>query len=265
MADESILAYRRKGFPKRVDSDNSFRTDIEYIGPYSTLESAAPALRTAWGDYDGTVSSKALDPIEGTNPALGIMSISMEYKSDGSSEGTKAETSYEIEWADSSEPLYKHPVFAKGGANELSGFDIACIERWKVEEKVEKKKAYKFKPEGTEGGADYYQDLSDNAKLCAVGMLLGLDPYIRKYPIARRQETYENGPPPESSAGQKQAPESFPNLPSGYEWRRSADRGLRAGGQTKWDRSTEWIGGDKVLIDNDEIFYTAADIEEGGE
>jgi hypothetical protein len=100
------------------------------------------------------------------------------------------------------------------------------------------------------------EELSANAKLLAKGILLGIEYWVDKAPVARRTDTYVNGPPPKGTAGLKEVPAGFPALPDGYEWIRDADRALRAGGQNKWTNETSWIGAKKVLIDAAQIFWT---------
>jgi hypothetical protein len=59
MAAESILTYKKPGFPKISKTERGDQTVIEYVGPQSTLEAAEPAMNAAWGDYDGIVKSTA--------------------------------------------------------------------------------------------------------------------------------------------------------------------------------------------------------------
>ena len=43
-------------------------------------------------------------------------------------------------------------------------------------------------------------------------------------------------------------------VPVGYQWRKSADRAIQTS-QTRWDKTEEWIGAIKVLLDKQEIFF----------
>ena len=77
MAAESILTYRKPGFPQTNNSEKSYQTTIEYVGPLSTLAAAEPAANTAWGDYDGYVTGSSLAPLEGTTQAE--LTVTCEY------------------------------------------------------------------------------------------------------------------------------------------------------------------------------------------
>jgi len=265
MANEPIIQYRRVGYPKETLDEGSYRNVIEYIGPTDEL-SGIVETGMKWGDYGGLVTSASGEPIEGTDYA--ILTVVVERKFDSADygdggQGQKQETNYEIDWADVQTPMLEHPAFRNGGggAHELSKPDLLELKAWEDEPDVDQKALYKFRPAGMGfnqgGGAVYYRELSDNAKLFAKGILMGIEYYIDKAPVARKTETYAGGPPPEGTAGQKDEPSGFDGLPSGYEWIREADRGLRRGGQTRWERTIEWKGTKKVLVDRDEIFWTA--------
>jgi hypothetical protein len=262
MAAEPILRFRRVGFPKETLDEGSYRNVIEYIGPTDEL-SGVVEVGIKWGNYGGLVTSAFGEPIEGTDHS--ILTVMVERKFDSADYGdggvgVKQETNYEIEWVDVQRPLKEHPAFSDGGPSALTKADLVELQAWEDEPDVDQKALYKFRPAGlgfVQGGAPYYRELSDNAKLYAKGRLLGIEYYIDKAPVARKSETYAGGPPPEADAGQKQEPDGFDHLPLGYEWIRTADRGIRRGGQTRWDRNIEWTGAKKVLIDRDEIFWSA--------
>lgn len=255
---ESISALIRPGFPKTSNDGKSNRTHIEYVGDSDTLFAAAPPNGSEWGDYPGRVEDARHDPIEGTDYAT--LTVMVSYKFDASESpatGELQETSYELDWLDAQRSMYEHPQFAigAGGTYELTNEDVIAIELWKKETKIERKKIYKYQSTDPLNGYTAEYDLSTNAQMFARGYEQGIEYWMDKVPVARINETYVNGPPPEGSAGLKETPDGFPNLPSGYEWIRNADRGLRAGGQKKWQRGIEWIGGDKILVDTKNIFW----------
>jgi hypothetical protein len=102
---------------------------------------------------------------------------------------------------------------------------------------------------------DYDEELSDNAKKYCAGLNLGLESYEDFAPVARKVTAYAGGPPSSTQAGDKNTPTGIPGLPSGWEWRKSADRSMRAGGQTRWERVEEWTGAQKVLTDKTNIYF----------
>ena len=257
MAAESIYALRRPGFPTEGFDESGYTTTIEYVGATTTLEAAAPAIRTAWGDYPGTVISVEKEDLPGTDYSILKVICERKYDTSANPTGTKLEneTSYEIDWVDVQRSMYEHPQFAEGGANALSPEDFAALESWKAMEEVSYKKEYFYYTEGKEAGITAV--LPDNAKLFAIGITKGIEYYVDKAPVAKRSDTYVQGPPPSGTAGLKEDP-PVPNLPEGYEWIRNSDRALRAGGQASWTNETDWIGAKKVLVDAAQIYWTLA-------
>ena len=263
MPNDPIYNLMRHGFPRESLDDKSYKTTIEYVGLVTLLLLHSPAISTQWGKYPGLVTEQNLERLEGT--AHGILTITCESKFNTGGDSPKTgkkiegETSYEIDWVDVQRSLYEHPKFRKGGggAYELTDADIENIKNWEKNPWAAYKKIYTYRDGGDYTKACDASDptLSINAKTLAVALYHGVQYWIEKAPVARRSDTWVNGPPPPGSAGQKQTPPGFPNLPTGYEWIRSTDRALRAGGQSSWSNDTEWIGANKVLIDVDEIFW----------
>lgn len=258
MAAESILTDKKPGFPKLSVGQKEHTTEIEYVGQYAALLAASPNIGEAWGDYAGTVTRVSIDPHEGATTAELSVTVSYEFEAgDFSTDpGVEQETTYEIEWAAVSRSMYEHPEFAIGllGTYALTSEDWVAIEKWQNEDDLTQKAVFKYK----EKDADTtYKTLSTNAKMFARGIQLGVEEWDDFAPVVRVTTTYLNGLPPTGSAGQKDNPPSAANGPSGYEWRKSADRAIKAGGQNKWERSQEWLGAKKVLVDKDDIFWTA--------
>lgn len=259
MASEFIFDLRRPGFPKFDNSEGSFRTSIEYVGNFDDLFREAPNVGESWGDYQGTVATSRLEPIEGTNYA--ILTVDCEAKFEpgdgtGYDEGVEQETKWEVDWVMFTRSWYEHPEFRVGGAGTyaLTEMDVYEIGMWETEEDVFLKEQYSFRP--PLGGET--QTLSNNAKMFVQSILLGIPEWEDFSPVARKTTTYSRGNPGQSSAGQKEDPEDFTGRPTGYEWRKTADRAVQAagGGTTKWDRVEEWTGAKKVLYDRDEVFWS---------
>ena len=258
MSNESIIAFKRPGYPRTSNNETAFSTVIEYVGPLATLEGARPASNESWGTYSGRVKTTELEPIEGTNRA--IMTVILEFRyeapSGGAGPGVAAEEALEIEWVMFQRSLYEHPEFAigQGGLHALTSEDIAAIEKWENTEDVSQKKLYKYKVKDSD---EEFEELSANAKMFARGIELGQESYEDFAPVIRKTTTLLGGPPGTSEAGLKSTPPPFDGGPAGYEWRKSADRGLREGGQTEWTRSEEWLGAKKILTDRDDIYWSA--------
>lgn len=252
MASESILTYKKPGFPKTDNSESSYLTTIEYVGPEATLAAAEPAANEIWGDYDGLVKTTRLSPIEGTTQAELTVITEYFYDNTGTT-GTAREVSYEIDWVMFQRPMLEHPTFRPGGGGiyELTSEDVADIEQWKNETDAATKGAYAYYNASDETSVE----LSANATKFAKGLEMGIESYEDYAPVARRITNYTGGPPSSSTAGLKDTPTGIPGLPTGYEWRKSADRAVRAGGQTRWEKVEEWIGAVKVLVDRTTIYF----------
>ncbi len=268
MADP-LIDYLKPGYPKTQNSAQSYVTSLEYVGPKSILEAAEPPTNTKWGDYDGRVTGSEFDPFEQTddnpNPTV-VMRVTCEYFYDAGEAsgsggvGTPAEESHEIEWVSVERPMLEHPQFrvGGGGANALTNQDVVDIELWRNEPSPDLRKVYKYTAPSASGEPTEFE-LTTNGKLFAAGILLGIETYPDFAPVARKTTAYTDGPPSESNAGLRdEPPNSFLGLPSGYEWRKSADRAIMSDGRNKWDRSEEWMGAEKVLVDRKTIYWTAS-------
>jgi hypothetical protein len=243
MAAESIITYLKPNFPKKGVNGGSYSTQLEYIGPYGTLLAASPAIGAAWGDYEGTADTVSIEPISGTSPLKGELVVTMvrnfEAGSSGGTPGTSKEITYEVEWTAVQRPLAEHPEFRSTGTYPLDATALEGIAVWENDKTAENRAL-----------------LSSSAEKYAQGIDLGIRTYDDFAPILIKTTSYVNGPPSTSDAGSKDtAPAGFPNLPSGYEWVKSADRSLKSGRRNKWERSEQWTGAIKVLVDKNELYY----------
>jgi hypothetical protein len=253
---ESISTLRKPGFPKLSATENAFRTVIEYIGLSTTLEAAEPATGSIWGDFAGTVISTDIQPTE--NASYSEMTVTVEQVAETNefTYGEKESEVFEIDWTVIARSMFEHPQFAPGGANELVSDDVFDLEQWTAEKDKDLQTVYKYR-RVYENGASQEINLSDSARLFARGIQLGQETFEDFAPVARKTSTYVGGPPDESEAGEKSEPTGFSNLPSGYEWRKNADRSITAGSRTRFDRTEEWLGAIKVLSDKNTIYWEA--------
>lgn len=256
MAAESILSYKRPGFPKESASAGGRVTIIEYIGPDATLRPASPVTSATWGDYGGRVQDVEIDPIEGTTASVLTVRILLEWGAAdyGSATGTEQVTVHEIDWVDVQTDIFQHKVFRTGGTYALDNDDLIELRRWQDMTDVTLKAEWKFYLDDTNEDTG---TLSANAQVLAKGLLLGIEYYNEKAPVLRKSTFYLNGPPPQSGGGIKEDPGSFPQISglSGYEWLRSADRSLQTGTEKEWRRDQEWTGARKILVDAENIYW----------
>jgi hypothetical protein len=263
MPNESIYQKRLPGYPKESVSGDSYLTEIMYVGIASDLRAASPNINSVWGEYPGIVTAASIEPLELTD--YGVLTVNVERKfqagdgggGGGGGGGVARETTAEIRWVDVQRSLFEHPKFRIGGGGtyELTSEDVAAIKKWQEMDNVDYKKEYFYYKTDAESGET--EALSTNAKMFARGIEQGIEHYVEKAPVAIFSTDYAGGPGPTASAGRKDTPSGVPNLPSGYEWIRDTDDSVKVGGQAAWRRSIQWIGAKKVLVDSQDIFWTA--------
>lgn len=253
MADP-LLAFLKPEFPKIESTEQSYVTRLEYIGDTATIEKDLPVIGSVWGDYLGQVKSVTFEPTENVGISSAMITVEQPIDNDEPEEGTLVAVSYEIRWLTIERNMYEHPAFIIGGGGTyaLNGGDVYDIEAWKAPENTkELRDVYKYNENG------YETDLSVNAKMFARGMELGLTTFEDKAPTIIRISEYVNGPPPETDAGLKEnPPATFPNVPTGFEWRKETADSTRAGNSKKWNLTEEWLGAKKVLFDREEVYWT---------
>lgn len=173
--------------------------------------------------------------------------------SGGGEVGTPTVIRYEVEWGVFSRSLYEHPSFISGGVYALTILDYAALQLWESNQDVVKKSEYKYNADPNNLTA--FTTLSTNAKMFARGISLGQANWEDYAPVIRKTTTYTGGIPGQSEAGKKDNPPSNAGGPSGYEWKKTADRAIQANDDFDWDRVEEWTGGKKVLIDRVAVYW----------
>lgn len=251
---DPLKDYIKPEFPKIENTESALVTRIEYVGPTETLQSALLGAGNAWGDYVGRIKSATIEPTENAETSMATVTVEQPIDNAESGTGTLQAVSYEIRWVTIERSMYEHPDFIIGGGGdyELSNGDIYDLQKWQAPENEKSlRDSYSYNENG------YDTTLSANAKMFARGIELGLETFEDKAPTAIRISEYVNGPPPETDAGLKQDPMiDFPNLPSGFEWRKETADSTRAAGATKWNLTEEWLGAKKVLFDRLKVFWT---------
>ena len=254
MAAETIIGYKKPEFPKVENTENGTVTRIEYIGALATIAPALPTVGATWGDYVGQVKSVSTEPTENATVIEAFVTVELSRDNTDVEPGELVSISYEIRWVTVERSMLEHPQFAigGGGANALTTTDIVEIELWRAPENTtDLRAAYQYKEAG------YDLNLTTNGKYFARGIELGQETYEDKAPTAVKISEYVNGPPPETTAGLKEDPVGFPNLPAGFEWRKETADSTRAGGALKWNLTEEWVGAAKVLTDRLNVYWDA--------
>ena len=114
MPAESIINYRKPGFPDESRSKSAYSARIEYIGDYATLRAALPTIGTVWGDYDGFVSDFGIVPTENAEIGDAFVVCSLDIDNEDAGAGELVATTFEIEWVMVERSMYEHPQFAIG-------------------------------------------------------------------------------------------------------------------------------------------------------
>jgi hypothetical protein len=242
-----------RSLPQETKATGGDGFTMEYTGPAADLPT--PDSGTEWPTGSGfRVDTATSEPAAKSGHV--VLRVIVSNKDDGSAIGTVSDVAYELDWAEVQRPLLEHPAFQTGGASALTDSDRVEIQLWKEEKDSAERKLFKFYAVDKNGQpTGSLVTLSTAAQKYAKYALIGVETYADTVPVARKQSTYTGGPPNAASAGTKQSPPSgFPNLPTGLEWVKTADRSIRAAGQRRWQRSEEWMGVAKVLIDRTTLY-----------
>jgi hypothetical protein len=238
MAAESIITHLRENFPKKGLASGNYKTELEYIGEYAALQAAAPAIGSPWGDYEGVVDSVNIEPISGTTPLRGTLSISMvEEFSGAESSGTEKAASVirQIVWTPVSRPLIEHPEFQWGGSCYLDPSELADLAIWEQDKT--------------------HVVAGTNPNKYITGRNMGIETYDDYAPTLTKTTPFVNGVSPTSVAGAKDEPTGFDNKPTGYEWVKTADDCVSTGRRNRWERVEQWTGDKKILVDKNTLYY----------
>lgn len=137
----------------------------------------------------------------------------------------------EVDWSLVEKPLITHPRYIAGGANELTDEDRKKIDVWRAEPSTAN-----------------YDACSTNAKHYIRKLRLGIESYGVPAPICRKT-TGRTSAPTVSNCGQRVTSAPITGAPSGYQWLKTADRGVRSRGSNGWERVEEWTGAKTVDAD----------------
>jgi hypothetical protein len=248
-------------FPVSEETESGSKVTWSYQGPESILDPGKPAIgTTGWGGFSGAVTNVRYEPMtehSAVPQARLIVEAEQKFDAGGGIIGALAETSYEIEWVSVSEDVRRHVLFAN-----LTEAKWSDLRAWEDEQDPTLRKDLKYNKKDSSGNpTGTIVTLSttwSSAELKLPRLILqGVESFALYSPVIRRIRSYVGGPPPTSSAGLKENPPGgFPSLPSGWEWIKSADRSIRQSRLSRWTRSEEWTGVDKVLLDRSNVYLS---------
>lgn len=214
-----------------------------FIGPFPSLLSKRPLLGGYMVDIGAGILVEKVNvkPLGQGATGPGQMTVTLVSLVPPDNRPTPFQPVYEIEWNMLERKLEQHPRYQTGPL-ALSDDDLDLIAQWEAATTAPLRKDAVTKLAGRTGALDF---IAKKRK--------GEDAYRLYYPVARK--TSQVGVfPAVGACGKVQVPPEFPQLPDGYVWLTSADRGTRTGRYGKWERQQEWDGAD----DWDEDLYPDA-------
>ena len=212
-----------------------------YEGKYADLLSGRPNIDDVIPGYDGlpVVSIKIKRRVSGFAAMTVVTEIEI----------TDAQPQYEIDWTGLEKPVEQHPLFA-------SLFpDPAGVQQWTDDQNTAYNNfTYWETASDPTTKAANYKKLTGGFQQLAQLKMRGTTSYIVPAPVARIT-TLTLSVAQVGACGSlvSQVPD-FPGLPAGYQWLGTADRSTRTGRWGKWQRVTEYTGGQTI----DTILYSGS-------
>jgi hypothetical protein len=240
MATKPIAVWRgtkdikeQPGSPDYTENAAGEKYVRTFRGPYQTLFNTRPRKGGTMIGYAGFyVDEVNCHPDASGKSGPGTLVVTLINDSFDSESPT-----VEIEWVEVRQPAEQAPIFAAGGAKQLTDVDLDKIAEWKAADTSVKR-------------TSIYGGMSANAKYFTNKLRRGQDTYVVYAPV-HRSTTRSFRAPGSSKCGKKVGTPT--GAPAGYEWLQTADRAVRQGGGGKFERSIEKTGAD--VVDTD--FYPA--------
>ena len=191
----------------------------------------------------------------------GVMLVVLEY------EATVAEVNedptqpqYEIEWTQLEKAIEQHPRYRKGwtapGGTAVTRKQFALIQEYIGANSDRRNEIFNFDTSlGLLEGEPLALEL-----LCK--KLRGIESYTIEAPIVRSTAPMMS-PNSRRSAGDLVVTPPVPGYPTGYSWKRTADRSTRTGRHGKWQNSKEWTGVEDIDTQLYPVPKSAAESERG--
>lgn len=239
----------------------------------------APQQGVKWKGYNGSVVTSSLVPIDGTNPLLGLLNITLEKITGGMSstggggdatdnpivptdtnpedqaQGAEQTSTMppertpdvtEVDWMHVQRPIRTHPDFA-----EMTSTDWSAVESWEKEPNPNIKGRYAYADNSSPSGPTEtaLSDLAKKYAKCVQRDITSWDDYA---PVVRVSAYYTNEPPQNSPCGFISSPPEYSGLAN--KWVKTADRTTTTGKVNRFQHIQEWQGCDKVLVDKNGIY-----------
>lgn len=214
-----------------------------FRGPHSALKTYGPDIgdMLVLGAYDYLpeeeivyANSVECQPDGGGDDGPGTLTVVYTNVPDAGYNLVASQTTLEIDWSLVEKPLITHPRYITGGTNALTDDDRRKIEIWK-----------------DTPSTPNYDACSANAKHFIGKLRKGIESYGVPAPISRKT-TRNTAAPTVSNCGQRVTTAPIAGAPAGYQWLKTADRGIRQAPASGWERVEEWTGAREV----DEDIYT---------
>lgn len=231
------------GAPQWSFTGSRVEVTLRYVGPYLTVLASRPSPGQSLAGFDSNfvIDKVEIDRAEG---GRGLMTLTMVNESpEYTGFAAPPDPTYEIEWVQLEKKLSAHRRYTTSGA-VLTSADWSEIAEWESATTASAKDTA-------------YAALSTSGLDYANKIRKGIESFIIFSPVARKT-SYSYSPPTTTAAGLIQTPTGFPGLPTktptDWVWLKTADRAMRTGRNSRWDRTEEWTGADSWDTD----LYTAA-------
>ncbi len=220
-------ATEQMGSPKLVHTGNGWTATRIYEGDFQKLIASAPAIGAKLPDLGNMeVESVEFVPVGG---GAGLMTVKLAINCPSLQGQPDDFPVYEIDWMEVQRDITLHQRYQKGGDEELSDDEFACLRKAR---------------QGDEASIQKIQnnDFGD-ASLTALWskILAGEEDYVEYFPVVT--ETVTTRVRPDEAAqmcGVVDTPPGGAGAPANYKWLRTAYNVTQQG--LKWTRKRQWTG-----------------------
>lgn len=228
-----------------INGDNT-QFVFHYAGRMETLQDVAPKRGTIWDEPSGpwnqyTVVSSSITREE---CEMGELTVQCCFYEVGNKDGELVTERYEVQFAETTQPLAFHPDFPKK-SDKIANGDSDIADEWKK---------FLLSPEHIQIGEKYLEDPSDDTSAKDVPDKIkswvqlynkGIQQFMVYLPVVVRVSTYEM-PPSKlvSGVGKLETPPDKEVIPQGFDgsdkWLKTGDNYSQESGTGKWTRTETW-------------------------
>ena len=260
----STAIHLQPGYPKYKGNTSGETVILVYGGPYQTLLVAKPFSGQVVNGFPYIpVSEVNVEPLGAGVTGPGTLTITLQ-QDNGSTSSAVDDQTDELDWTELTRAIELHPRYngtlAQGngfGGTKLStaaiilSGDSSATPLTSVWDQLKEAASISIRnalvariPDGSSKTLVLELETKYHA---------GTTSYVMPAPLARRTIRSFNIIP-STAMGKVTGNKPFPECPDGYVWLTTADRSLRQGKRSKWERILEWTG---ASYWDEELYQTA--------